>query len=339
MKKGFLVAASVAALCACSGRELVGADAAARARVFAAGVDTDRLMADVNTLADSHRLDAPIDCSHIDLTGIDRAPIPLPYCNLSRERTRALLRERFTALGFNVSSQDSDGPDYPSSNLIAEIPGTEHPEEIVIVAAHYDAFHQGADDNSSGVSAVLELARLVSGHRFARTVRFVGFDLEELGVIGSVRYVEARKKEKLVVALVYDCIGYRDRHVGSQGMVPGFPVPPTGDFIAAIANDASRARLQELLVLGGQLGTAPVRGVVASGEGATPASGQLLRSDHSPFWYAGLSSIFVTDTANLRNPNYHRDTDLPETLDPDFLGDVTRLSTASLSVWAGGPQP
>jgi hypothetical protein len=64
-----------------------------------------------------------------------------------------------------------------------------------------------------------------------------------------------------------------------------------------------------------------------------------MRSDHAPFWMAGQTSLFLTDTANFRNPHYHRDTDEPATLDADFLTGVTRLSAAGLSLWAEGPLP
>ena len=54
-------------------------------------------------------------------------------------------------------------------------------------------------------------------------------------------------------------------------------------------------------------------------------SHHLLRSDHAPFWRAGLPALMWTDTAEFRNPHYHRPTDTPETLDYEFLAGVTRL--------------
>ena len=58
-------------------------------------------------------------------------------------------------------------------------------------------------------------------------------------------------------------------------------------------------------------------------------SHHLLRSDHAPFWRAGLPALMWTDTAEFRNPHYHRATDTPETLDHDFLAGVTRLRPPS----------
>jgi Zn-dependent M28 family amino/carboxypeptidase len=217
--------------------------------------------------------------------------------------------------------------------------GTEHPDEVVVVGAHYDAYYAGADDNSSGVAAMLEMARLASGKRFARTVRFLGFDLEELGLVSSTRYVQAHPDERIVASLIFDCIGYKDPSPGAQQGLPGFPMPTTGDFLAAISNEQSRPRLEELYALSSRLGFGFLRGAVTPNDGTGPASGNLMRSDHAPFWLAGQSALFLTDTANFRNPHYHQNTDVPSTLDPDFLADVTRLSAAGLSFWAEGPLP
>jgi hypothetical protein len=327
-------------LCACS--EPVGDEAVARARAFAEGVSQQQLMDDVVALVSAHRADTPIDCSGIELPPPPqggRYMIPLPYCNLTRDGGRGLLRSRLDALGLTVTTQDSPGPTFASQNIVAELRGVERPEEVVMFAAHYDAFHAGADDNSSGVAALLELARLMSGQRFARTVRLVALDLEEMGIIGSTRYVESLGGERPWLTVVFDCIGYADHRPGSQGRVVGMPVPNVGDFLAAIANEQSRPRLEELLALQAQLQHVPVRGAVAPGGGPVPLAGLLLRSDHAPFWFAGQSAMLFTDTADLRNPNYHRATDTPETLDPEFLAGVTRVSAAGLSLWAEGPLP
>ncbi len=321
----------------CSSRPGLDESRVTRAGAFASGVERERLLADVDALVAAHRADTPLDCGLFDTEHIDTESRPV--CHLTRERARALVRERFESLGYTVSLQAVEDARFPTTNVIAELRGTERPEEVVLVGAHYDAFHAGADDNSSGVAAMLELARVVAGRRFARTVRFVGFDLEELGLVGSTRYVREGLGETVVASLVFDCIGYRDATPGSQSGLPGFPIPNTGDFVAAIANEESRGRVEELYALGERLAFVPVRAVVTPGDGAGPISGNLMRSDHAPFWLAGHSALFLTDTANFRNPHYHRDTDTPDTLDADFLAGITRLSAASISFWAEGPQP
>ncbi|QRK10976.1 M28 family peptidase [Archangium violaceum] len=325
------------AVSSCSSRPSVDESSAVRAGDFAAGVEKSRLMSDVEALVASHREDTPLDCALFEPSEIDTTRRPV--CNLTRDKARQLVRERLESFGYTVTTHDTEDARFPTSNLIAELRGTEHPDEVVVIGAHYDAYFSGADDNSSGVAALLEMARLAAGKRFARTVRFVGFDLEELGLVGSTRYVQTHPGERIVASIVFDCIGYKDARPGAQQGLPGFPVPTTGDFIAAIANEPSRPRLEELYTLATRLGYGFVRGVVVPNEGSGPASGNLMRSDHAPFWLAGQSALFLTDTANFRNPNYHHDTDVPSTLDPDFLADVTRLSAAGLSFWAGGPLP
>ena len=58
----------------------------------------------------------------------------------------------------------------------------------------------------------------------------------------------------------------------------------------------------------------------------------IFRGDHAPFWMAGIPAIMITDTANFRNPHYHRPTDTADTLDYDFMGDVTRALIATLAL-------
>ncbi|HYO55010.1 M28 family peptidase [Archangium sp.] len=332
-----LAALLLLAVSSCASRPSVEDSAVARAGDFASGVEKDRVMSDVEALVAAHREDTPLDCALFDTSEIDTTRRPV--CHLTREKARQLVRARFEALGYSVTTHDTEDPRFPTVNVIAELRGTEHPDEVVVVGAHYDAYHSGADDNSSGVAAMLEMARLAAGQRFARTVRFVGFDLEELGLVGSTRYVQSRPGEEIVASLIFDCIGYRDPRPGAQRSLPGFPVPRTGDFIAAVANAQSRPRLEELYTVASRLGYGFLRGVLMPKDGSGPASGNLMRSDHAPFWMSGHSALFLTDTANFRNPHYHRDTDVPSTLDPDFLTDVTRLSAAGLSFWAEGPLP
>jgi len=57
----------------------------------------------------------------------------------------------------------------------------------------------------------------------------------------------------------------------------------------------------------------------------------LLRSDHAPFWRAGMAGLMWTDTADLRNPHYHRPSDTPATLDYRLMAGVTRLLSATLT--------
>ncbi|HYO59972.1 M28 family peptidase [Archangium sp.] len=321
---------------ACSEKPLLEGARMERLREIAERVEQDRLMGLVQELVQAHRQDTPVDCSSFqDLP--DEALEAL--CNLTRERAGALMQSRLESLGLRVQRHESSSGPFATSNIIAELPGTTRPWEIVLVGAHYDAFHAGADDNSTGVAAVLELARILSQYRFERTIRFVGFDLEELGLVGSSRYVEERLgPDEIVASVVFDCIGYYDSAPGTQRSIPGLPAPSSGDFLAVIGNDVSRGRASELYALNEALQLTKVIPILAPADGASPVGGNLMRSDHTPFWLTGHDALFLTDTANFRNSNYHQRTDTLETLDAVSFRRTVQVSAATLAFWAGGPQ-
>jgi Zn-dependent M28 family amino/carboxypeptidase len=340
MKRLVLTTTLLAASACTPTNTLPDAEAAARSREFSSGVQQTRLMEDVTELAEGHVADTPFDCHLFNYQLISLKEVGMPVCNLSRDRAQELLRERFEKLGLEVTVDQGEDESFPTTNVIGELRGTEHPEEVVVVAAHYDAFHAGADDNSSGVAAMLELARLTSGKRFGRTVRFIGFDHEEFGNVGSARYVRTHSNERLVTALVFDTIGYRDARPGSQQGLPGVVTPTTGDFIAVVGNDDSRAHVEDVMELARHLEQVPpALGAVSPGTGLGPLAFHLTRSDHASFWMMGLDAVFFTDTATFRSPHYHKDTDTVSTLDPEFFAGVTRLAAGALSYWAEGPRP
>lgn len=313
---------------------ILNEDRAARAAPMVEAVAQARLMSDVEGLVAAHRADTPLDCeAHFNLGPIDQERRPV--CHLTRDRARAFMVDRLKSLGFVVKEFEAEVDGFRTINIAADLPGTTRPDEIVLVSAHFDAFHAGADDNTSGVAAVLELAHVLSAHSFERTIRFVGFDLEELGLVGSTRYVTSSLgEERIVAALNFDCVGYADRTPGSQASLPGLPVPDRGDFVALIANDQSAREAAQLRALARQFELIPTETVIAPRDGAFPITGNLMRSDHAPFWLHGRTAVFLTDTANFRNPNYHTDRDTPETLDPMFLTGVTKLAAAALAYWA-----
>ena len=306
---------------------MVDGATAEKARAIGNEVVGTRVFADVVSLATLHSTDTRIDCAGLN-TRADT------WCNLTNATARRFVEERFRSLGL---SPEFDAAElHPAtSNVVVELRGTSKPDEVVLLGAHFDAFFMGADDNSSGVAVMLEVARLLATRPLARTVRFVGFDHEEIGLVGSTRHVQSMKRP--VTSLVLDCVGYADSTPGSQASLPGFPAAPAGDFLAAIANDVSRSRLEEVLqVVKGQ-SVPPVVAMITPGLGAGPLSGNLMRSDHAPFWVAGESALFFTDTANFRNPNYHTRKDTPDTVNQEFLTGVARATAMTIVAWGDAP--
>jgi hypothetical protein len=124
--------------------------------------------------------------------------------------------------------------------------------------------------------------------------------------------------------------GYRRTQPGSQRYPPplGLLYPDRGDFIGLIGDLGSTLMLRRL--------AGAMRREVACEWLAVPFRGRIVpdtrRSDHAPFWDLGYRAIMVTDTANMRNPNYHRPSDTVETLDLGFLASVCRGLVAGLGI-------
>ncbi len=107
--------------------------------------------------------------------------------SLGNQEARLYLQDAFTAMGLSVSVQGS------YLNVVGELTGTTTPENIYIIGAHYDHLEgdrPGGDDNASGTAGVLEAARVLSQYHFESTIRFIGFNAEEDGLLGSEDYVE-----------------------------------------------------------------------------------------------------------------------------------------------------
>jgi Zn-dependent M28 family amino/carboxypeptidase len=205
------------------------------------------------------------------------------------------------------------------------LPGQVAQADPLLIGAHYDTVPGtvGADDNASGLAVLLELARLLTGRPARRPVLLMAFDLEEYGLQGSRVCAEAlvHSRQSLALMLSLEMLGYCDRTPGAQHYPAGLRAfyPDRGDFIGLIGNwraILAMLRLQRSLR---QAGT-PCHWLPMVAGGAPLSATR--RSDHAPFWDAGYNAILVTDTADLRNPHYHRASDRIETLDLDFLTDV-----------------
>ncbi|HEX5746346.1 MAG TPA: M28 family peptidase [Archangium sp.] len=299
-------------------------------------IDKDRLMLTVADLVATHKSEEPMDCS---LVGANGSVFP-ELCNLTRVKAGELMYNRLQQLGTLTMSRQVVAKDkLTASNVIAEYKGVKYPEEVVLISAHFDAYYAAADDNSTGVAAVLEIARVLSQYKFDRTLRFVGFDLEEYAYVGSARYVESlREKNDVVLAVNFDSLGYYSDEPGSQQGALGLPAPSQGNFLTVLGNDNSLARVDEISALNDAFDSTIMFGIVTSGLGNNAGSAPLLRSDHGPFWLSGHQAIFITDTAYFRNPGYHNPKDTIDVLDPVRFHRAVQISAAAIAYWAGGPR-
>lgn len=230
------------------------------------------------------------------------------------------IRSEWLAQGYAVNSQYYQAREVKSENLEVSRPGKTKPEEIVLVGAHYDTVEgsPGADDNASGIAALLELSHLFASVETERTLRFVAFTNEEppfffWGRMGSAVYAETAKArgEDIRLMISLEMLGSYSDRPGSQGYPPFLKhfYPDRGNFIAMVSNRASREELRQLVTAFQAHSDFPVESL-ATFEFVPGVAW----SDHLSFWRQGYPAMMVTDTAFYRNAAYHSAADTPEKL-------------------------
>ena len=233
--------------------------------------------------------------------------------------------------------------------MIGRKPGSEAPSEEVLVSAHYDhlpVVRSGADDNASGVAAVLELARVAKNARFSRTLVLACWDQEELGLIGAAAYAQrARSRgDDIVVMYSLEMLGFRSSAPNSQRVPAGldllFPEQYAklqqggfvGDFPTIIPDTSAAETGHYVEAHGASIGLPTVYLEITSSLKSNPAAGDVRRSDHAAFWDADFPALMLTDTSEFRNDNYHCRNgrmDSVDTLDLDFLTLNVKASVGS----------
>ncbi|MEA5474288.1 M28 family peptidase [Synechococcus sp. CCY9201] len=243
---------------------------------------------------------------------------------------RSVVLERLQAFGPVEQHRFGEGAD-AGVNLILRLPGRRHELPPLLVAAHYDGplGSPGADDNATGVAALLELGRRWALTPPRRPVWLVAFDQEEWGMLGSRALARQLRDsaQPLHLMLSLEMLGYTAKQQNYPLKAMRAVYGSRGDFIALVANTGAAALLPGLSRGMGAHVTTKVLPV--------PFKGRLLPdvrlSDHSPFWDAGYNAVMVTDTSFLRNPNYHRSSDTIDSLDLPFLLAVIDGLEAALS--------
>ncbi len=256
----------------------------------------------------------------------------------------AFIRDAWARLGYDVVRQAYEAHGVESANLEITIPGRDEPTAIVLAGAHYDTVpgSPGADDNASGVAALIELARLLRDARPARTIRLVAFVNEEppffyFGNMGSRVYARAARMRGDDIRIMFslEMLGCYSDELGSQKYPPllRYFYPDRGNFIAFVSNLRSRCALRAA-VDAFKAGTDfPVERLASPG--IVPG---VSWSDQLSFWREGYRAVMVTDTAFNRYPHYHCPTDTPEKLAYEPMARVVGgLGQALISL--ASPQP
>ncbi len=258
---------------------------------------------------------------------------PRPSGSDELESLRTYVTDQLQSFGWNVRRHEFEaangiGDSLTGIQLIATLPAAQA-DSWLCVAAHLDSRFEtpGADDNASAVAGLLEIARCWPEWRPSggAEVELVVTDLEEEGMLGGAEHARLwlARTERLVGMIALEMIGYCDQRPNTQALPKQLvgKYPTTGNFIAVIGNQNS-TQLIELFRDGlKQIAGLPTETL------QVPENGNFLQavrlSDHSPFWDAGFPAVMITDTSFLRNPHYHRGSDTIETLDINFLRQVT----------------
>ncbi len=229
------------------------------------------------------------------------------------------IAREFVESGYKPRAQSFSLNGQTLQNIEAVLPGTSSPELVFVLGAHYDTVPgtPGADDNASGVAALLELARMFAGKPLPFTLRFVAFSNEETyhyETMGSYVYAQACRQngDKIIGMFSLEMLGSFSDEEGSQKYPFPFNIfyPDKGNFIAFVGNSASRHFVRGSVGAFRKTCLFPAHGAAAP-DWVSDAS----RSDHLPFWKFGYPALMVTDTSNFRYKHYHGSEDTIDKLD------------------------
>lgn len=291
-----------------------------------------------------------VECSRID-AGVDamvgsmatEAPGEAVYIEYGMPHRRVAaydwIQAQLDALGVPYTIASNHDRHVPVDNIVVTLPGGTGPgdassSQVVHLSAHYDVWYTAADDNASGVSTALEAVRVLKELDRSRTVKVIFYDMEETGLNGSLAWWQDHPHEPVSSVVNLDAIAY----TGTQTAPPGFRLPQKGDYIVGLANGPAVDHLRWMAELSAEIdGSASIVGVKGVGRNELPATTDFHRSDHDPAWQRDVPAVFVTDTADLRNPHYHQASDLPDTLDRAFHCGVSRLIVGSVAAFAEAP--
>lgn len=247
--------------------------------------------------------------------------------NLSR--TADYIAQQFTTAGAKVSAQEVPVEGKTYKNIVGRFGPSSG--SLKVIGAHYDShgITPGADDNASGIAGLIELAHLLGKTTPAGPVELVAYTLEEPPYfrtehMGSAWHARLLRQadEEVSFMLSLEMIGFFSDEPGSQHYpVPGMSAlySDRGNFIALVGN------LSHFGVM---------RGIKATMAGATDLAVHSINapallqgidfSDHLNYWQHGFPAFMVTDTAFMRNNNYHREGDTFETLDYERMAKVVQ---------------
>ncbi len=244
--------------------------------------------------------------------------------------------------GYTVERLTYSAQGIECANLEITCTGNNRNSDIILIGAHYDSVlgSPGANDNGSGVAALLELSRLFKEVRPANSLRFVAFVNEEppffyWGNMGSMVYAKAAKErgDPIRFMISLETIGYYRNQQGSQTYPPflKYFYPDTGNFITFVSNLRSRRIMRNCVKAFSSVTDFPVQSIATVS--LVPG---VSWSDHLAFWRQGYKAFMITDTAFYRYPYYHTAHDTPDKLNYVAFTEMTNGLFLMLSRLANG---
>jgi Peptidase family M28 len=242
------------------------------------------------------------------------------FCPTALQAAASYIEREWEQQGYAVRRLAYDVSGVRCLNLEIARCGSARRREILLIGAHYDTVTgcPGANDNASGVAALLELSRLFASIEPALTVRFVAFVNEEPPFFmtrqqGSMVYAEAarRRGDDIRLMASIETIGWYSSQPGSQRYPPLFNLfyPDRADFIGFVSDFRSRTAMRRLAVAFRANSDFPLE--TAATFSFVPG---VSWSDHRSFWHQGYRAIMITDTAFYRYRHYHQPSDTPDKL-------------------------
>ena len=250
-------------------------------------------------------------------------------------RAAAYIQQTWQIQGYSVERQEYQTRGETIANLAVSRAGTDPLAGIIVVGAHYDSVvgSPGANDNGTGVAALLEIARQLTARKLCRTVHLVAFVNEEppffkTASMGSRVYAKmARARgDDIRAMLCLETIGYYSDAPDSQHYPPLFNLfyPERGNFIGFVSDFRSRSLLKQAVAAFRVASDFPVE--YLSTFSFIPGVDW---SDHWSFWREDIPAVMVTDTAPYRYPYYHTSLD---TVDKVSYPQLARVTDGLLAV-------
>jgi len=221
---------------------------------------------------------------------------------------------RLREFGYEPELQWFEARGVRTANIIARLPGTVDPDLVYTVSSHFDSVERGpgADDDSSGATALLEAARALAGHPRAATIEFAFFTGEEGGLLGSREYVRRAVADgkHIVGALNNDMIGFRNDNRLDNTI------------------RYSNAGIRDIQHAAAFLFT-----------GLITYDAKYYRSTDAAAYFEAYGDIVggIGSYPILGSPHYHQTHDVLETIDQQLVAEVSKTTVATLMLLASSP--